>query len=137
MDIWLDDAVPTEGPVIDWDAVRRERKRRGWVHWTAGGSVATEGGFAWIVMTHAATGAPQYAKFRATCGHLLDFDTARCTACGEPFPRPGVAYGIGIVVQYLTQGEALYHEACAPEKWLRPFQVPISEPPAATQARLF
>jgi hypothetical protein len=133
---------PAPEPVIDWAAVKRERKRRGWVHFTAGGDVPTEGAFAWIVMSQIPYFDPTLPKWRDNCGHLLDFDTARCTACGQEFARPGFtqwgSYGIGIVVQYLPQGEALYHEECAPVGWNQPYIPALPKPtPDATQPRLF
>lgn len=147
---WFEEADPTPEPDYDWDAVDAEFKRRGWTHSTAPRYPTRPGDFAWIVMTQDHTGDPAWrkwpegtpltAKDREGCGHLLDFETARCTACGQPFPRPGWSeigsYGIGIVVQYLEQGEALYHtETCAPAGWnARPAEKPA---PDAEQLRLF
>lgn len=147
----MDDLLPesTPEPDYDWNAVRAERKRRGWRHFQSGWPHHV-GEFAWIVMTQDHTDDPAWriypsgkvgtAEDRERCGHLLDFETARCTACGEPFPRPGWseigAYGIGIVVQFLEQGEALYHETCAPAGWNAPPQPPPAAP-EAEQLSLF
>lgn len=127
---WDADQSPEE-LVIDWNAARQERKRRGWVHFQSS-LLPQVGGYEWIVMIQDhtndpnwilyPTGKPMTAKLREGCGHLLDFETARCAGCGQPFepPPPGAGYGIGIVVQYLEEGEALYHtETCAPEGWNR------------------
>jgi hypothetical protein len=124
---------PPEEPVIDWNTARQERKRRGWVHFQ-GGSLPQVGGYEWIVMSQDhtddpnwilyPTGKPMTPGFREGCGHLLDFETARCAGCGQPFEIPplwgSMQPGLGVVVQFLEQGEALYHdETCAPEGWNR------------------